>query len=512
MNRHPNAEASFDEPAEFDTGRKMAKLMRLRESAFGLLSQLREVAAELPMEAEQAKELAIYERYIQEVGFMIGFADSKLDSAVADGLQVPQENQIGQLVRLRREKAGLSRAKLAKKARVSEASIKLLETKAPPSRKMLLRLTNVPELNLKWDEIEPLCSQSDAAMVRGALQLTPSGRTEIDSADSAHYLNWHVPATYDSMQMVRDLAGFLRGAGGYVEQTGAYLDHHSALSYVSCAQSHGTMNSLKVNFPNTDAVRAILEGSQLDRFAVVALGSGEGLIEIRFTQSLALEMEHPDIELCLLDISQPLLNTAYRNAIDTLGGMRGVHIWGLCGNFHHLSAYEQFQYQSPMQRRHRIYLALGATFGNLDNERRFVRDNLSVVTRTGDFFLLDLTIAQGLTEPDIIQQDTAFRAGVPDHIAMWLGGPIRRSCPNVTGVEFHWQLDTCSIVPGSYSLNAIATVKEPGKQDRQFSMFRFKRYDVDRLVEMFADCEWDLVENFSIPNSPTTTALLFRRR
>ncbi|MFO0578130.1 MAG: L-histidine N(alpha)-methyltransferase [Polyangia bacterium] len=508
MNRQPKIENDEESTAESEIKRSNAKLAKLRDLAFALSTHAQAVRAELAAPEDDVRVQEI----IENAAEVISFVDGKLGEPTDESRAAAGTNQVGQLVRLRREKAGLSRAKLAKKARVSEASIKLLETKAPPSRKMLLRLTNVPELNLKWDEIEPLCSQIDVALVRGALQPTPRERPDGDPGEGSHHLNWHVPVTYDSMQMVRDLAGFLRGAGGYVEQTGAYLDHHSALSYVSFAQQHSTMTSWKVNFPCTDAVQVLRRHSTIDRYAVVALGAGDGTLEIRFAQSLALAMAQPDIELCLFDISQPLLNTAYRNAIDTLGGMRGVHIWGLCGNFHHLSSYERFQYQPPNHPRHSVYLALGGTFGNLDNERRFVRDNLSTVARSGDFFLLDLNLAMGGTEEEIAEKDPVFRAGVPPHVTAWLSGPVRRTCPNVTDVEFHWQLDTCSVVPDSYSLNAIATVKEPGKHDRQFSMFRFKRYDVDRLVEMFAECEWDLVERFEIPHSPTTCALLFRRR
>lgn len=46
-------------------------------------------------------------------------------------------------------------------------------------------------------------------------------------------MNWYVTPGYDGVRLVEDLARFLQGAGGLVEQTSAYLDHHSALDYLA---------------------------------------------------------------------------------------------------------------------------------------------------------------------------------------------------------------------------------------------------------------------------------------
>lgn len=67
---------------------------------------------------------------------------------------------LGTLVRQRREAAGLSRAKVAKRARFSEATLKLIESGHRPSRSTLLRLINVPELALRWDDVAPLYGET----------------------------------------------------------------------------------------------------------------------------------------------------------------------------------------------------------------------------------------------------------------------------------------------------------------------------------------------------------------
>ena len=58
-------------------------------------------------------------------------------------------------------------------------------------------------------------------------------------------------------------------------------------------------------------------------------------------------------------------------------------------------------------------------------------------------------------------------------------------------VEFHWNLDTQCPVPGSYALDAVATVQSRGRADRQFSLFRFRRYDPSKLAECLSGLGWE---------------------
>ena len=82
-----------------------------------------------------------------------------------------QLQDFGHLLRDKRNQAGLSRVQLARKAKLSDATIKFLETaKHPPSRATLLRLVGVPELGLSWAdtpgfhlEASPACLESSAS-------------------------------------------------------------------------------------------------------------------------------------------------------------------------------------------------------------------------------------------------------------------------------------------------------------------------------------------------------------
>lgn len=93
-------------------------------------------------------------------------AQQTLDDDERDGDLAPgpaplrPARALGALVRLRREIAGLSRIKVAKRARIAEATLKLLENGHRPSRSTLLRVVNLPELKLTWEEVAPLYGEA----------------------------------------------------------------------------------------------------------------------------------------------------------------------------------------------------------------------------------------------------------------------------------------------------------------------------------------------------------------
>ena len=73
----------------------------------------------------------------------------------------------GTLLRCRREEAHLSRATLATLARLSEATIKFIETdRTTPSRTTLLALQSVAELHLQDEEMPPEFRESRRSMLR----------------------------------------------------------------------------------------------------------------------------------------------------------------------------------------------------------------------------------------------------------------------------------------------------------------------------------------------------------
>ena len=106
----------------------------------------------------------------------------------------------------------------------------------------------------------------------------------------------------------------------------------------------------------------------------------------------------PSIELCLVDVSQPLLACGQKHAAEALAGIPQVHVWGMQCHFHELPLYSRLLYGAEKRpRRRRLFCMLGGTFANLDHEPRFFQHALPHCAR-GDPLLLDLQLARGAVQ------------------------------------------------------------------------------------------------------------------
>lgn len=94
-------------------------------------------------------------------------------SRLAPALSRKQLQDFGRLLRDKRNQAGFSRLQLARKAKLSDATIKFIETaRHPPQPGRLLRLVAVAELGLRWADTpghSPGAVPADAAATSPAL-------------------------------------------------------------------------------------------------------------------------------------------------------------------------------------------------------------------------------------------------------------------------------------------------------------------------------------------------------
>lgn len=463
---------------------------------------------------QSGEDTDIAKSYLQTLHDISHFVDVKsrlvsgLPSRRDAGLSRETLLQFGKLLKDRRLQARLSRAALGKKTGLSEATIKFIETaRTRPTRGTLLRLMAVDALQLTWADLailRELPLPIDHSHAASTLEQQPAGT-----------MNWYVTPGYDGVRLVEDLARFLQGAGGLVEQTSAYLDHHSALDYMAMTRASAVTMAHQAKIPLHDIARAIIANSAGVGLNVIVLGAGNGVLETKLVQDLIAMQPKVDVDLCLLDISQPLLSVAYKHAVDTLGGIAGMHIWAMQGNFHRLGSYTQLHYQpSRTQQRTRIYTILGCTLANLDDEAQFVLDNLNAIARPKDYLVLDLQLGWGRTPEEIMANDPALRGEIPKPTARWLEGPIRRSCPDVRDIHMTCRLDPAPI-QGSYTLTVLATVRSQSQGERVFSMFRFRRHDRALFVQTMSDLGWELVAGPPMPaeqGRELSAVLLFRRR
>lgn len=456
---------------------------------------------------EDADIAKSYVKTLQEIS---GFVDikSRLPAGPSGrrDLSVGRETllQFGKLLKDRRLKARLSRAALGKKTGLSEATIKFIETaRTRATRGTLLRLLAVEELGLSW---------ADLAILR-ELPL-PIDHPSLRELGEASPMNWYVTPGYDGVRLVEDLARFLQGAGGLVEQTSAYLDHHSAMDYLAMTRASAVTMTHHAKIPLHEVAKAIVATSGGVGLNMIVLGAGNGVLETRLLQDLVAMQSKVDVDLCLLDISQPLLSVAYKHAVDTLGGIAGMHIWAMQGNFHRLGSYTKLHHMPSRPQRTRVYTILGCTLANLDDEAQFVMDNLNAVARPNDYLVLDLQLSSGRTQEEIMANDWALRGELHKPTARWLEGPIRRSCPDVRDIQMTCRLDPAP-VQGSYTLTVLAQVRSQSQGERVFSMFRFRRHDKNLFIQTMAELGWDLVTSppMYLPSEREATAvLLFRRR
>lgn len=107
----------------------------------------------------------------------------------------------------------------------------------------------------------------------------------------------------------------LQGAGGYLEQSCAYLEPASAAAYLALCQHSLAVTGLRSQLPLTAVAKRLEALCGPAKLQVFALGCGDGHSETLLVEHL-LEVSAQPWELCLLDLSSPLLTCAHRHAVE----------------------------------------------------------------------------------------------------------------------------------------------------------------------------------------------------
>ncbi len=392
-----------------------------------------------------------------------------LPAAMALNLQA-----LGKLLRERRQAAKLTQAKLAKLAGLTEVTVRNIEyAHNPPSEDTLRRLLEVPQLNLRISDL-PTVHLYD-------LQ---------NDLDFYRNLHWFIAPDYEILKLWMDFRKQLNSDAGQIDQTYLYLDAESATDYVQMSSHYDAI--FRQNAPLPELAQVVIQNLQKPNMDIIALGPGTGSLETRLAVNLLTLQPEIRLRFHLLDISQPLLNVAYRHATDMLSSYQHVFVAGMLGNFYDLPSYQHILYVPPNRPTCRMFVIIGSTLSNIDNEIRFVRNTLGIAT-TGD--LLAITVQRSpvpeVDETSIHNRDETVKNPFPKHHAKWLGGPIRRYCENVVDVDFKWAIRLDCVVPDSYAIDAIAQVGMKDRHPRQISMYRFKRYNVKKLSDCLAAEGWE---------------------
>ena len=371
----------------------------------------------------------------------------------------------GQLLRDRRNAVGWSRQELAERAKRSDCTIKFLETAHHrPSRGTLIRLINIKELGLSWSDVPEAVAPAQ-----------PSHR-------SGAQLNCFIPPSADSLRAISELSALLQGPGGHLEQSSTYLDHQSAAAYLRVCQQSPAYVAMRNQLPLHQVASMIRANIASAPLQVFALGVGDGTLTTRLVQLLLDGKSSFLINLCLVDISLPLLSHALGSTA-ALGHCSNLSTWGIQTNLLDLPVHDGLLFQrSPVGGR-RLFCMLGGTLADLENEPRFFQHSLFGV-RPGDMILLDIPLRK---EDCDIQTPSALSQL---HRA-WFSGVIQRHCPGASQIDFQLGQAAQGMVPESQIREVLATVRAKGQADRTFSMYRFRSYDPKRVSELLTSLGWE---------------------
>lgn len=328
-------------------------------------------------------------------------------------------------------------------------------------------------------------------------------------------LSYWVAPDCDSLTMVEQLRTLVNGPGGHIEQSYKYLDVMDAANWRTLT-SQSRYAALVEGMPLeevADAVQALAGTEGLD---VVGLGIGTGRHELRLVSYL-MDRGLENQRLFMLDISQPLLNVACRQAKESLAAYPELRIIAINGDFFNLPNYEHLF--RMMTRRRRLWSMFGYTFGNLDNEIRFVRNSLTGSV-PGDLLLIDIPLA--LADPDdpeaLRKCEPGLAAKRSPEVQRQLHrqeafnlGPIQRYAQDLSEVEFGVELDqTSCVVSGSYAIQMVAQVVLGDGATKSFSLGYIKRYNAERLATQMRGEGWELQHRWAYGNEYAVVCL-FRK-
>lgn len=423
--------------------------------------------------------------------------ESKTTDAVRDSriaASVPQG--FGELLRKRREEAKLSIAALARQIGVVRTTITNIEQgMTTPSPHTLRLLASCKALRLT--ELESSEEEDQR----------PAG-PGIESSDA-----WHTQQ-YDPMQMVRGMDAVLNGPGGQLEQTLLYLDPQSAADWYQLSNSEQYMTAFRSKMPLDKLAERIIRESNGVGLDVDGLGCGDGKTETALMQRLADQMPAPpDLHLYLLDISHVLLYSAYRFAFDTLAPRR-IPVAAIHGNFNDISKNPMLYMHPRSVRRLRVFLLMGYTFGNINDEPWLFRD-LAACAQSGDLAVIDCQLVRAPADrkDEIFASDAPVRAKqFPDAYTSFLSGPLRRHCNGLIGINLRSELSTHCLVPGSYAVESWASVEKKNESIRQFLLWRVKRYELEKLSACLRGLGWNTLQTWKYGPDNLAAVLLIQRQ
>lgn len=395
----------------------------------------------------------------------------------------------GELLRRRREAAGLGPVEIARRSGLTRGTVTNIEKgKTLPAPETIRRLMKIKELRLE------------------------------EEATAANWGEWTPEATYapsySPLSLGIEMAAACNAPGGSLDQAFLYLDLQGANDWLRYFNDAQVVSNFRLKLPLEEVSKRILAGGTLSEgLDVMGLGVGDGQSETRLAKILSSELPSgSNMRFYIMDISHALLHAAFRHATNSLNSL-SVLVLPVHGDFHGLTRYPVIAYRAPNDHRRRIWTLLGGTVGNLRDEVHFFRD-LASISRPGDWALIDLQLVQAPADQlkEVRAKDSALNNPMPALWETWISGPLRRHCHGLASIKMRADVTNRCIIPGSYELHFMADVVLYDGTKRSYLAHRVKRYDATEFAAALDETGWAKV--LSIPYGPQPArcaAVLLRR-
>lgn len=332
---------------------------------------------------------------------------------------------------------------------------------------------------------------------------------------------WVLP-TFDPSQITTELERKLAGEGEHIEQSYLYWDHKSARDWLNIVNrpdyrlENGNLPYKEI----ADEIAWTLQetfGPEKKHLGIIAMspkgdGSETGLVQ-ELVRHHGL-IHH--IQLDFLDLSQPLLVNAYKEAKQVLQDNPRVSIWAVQGDMSHLAQYDQLLQHST--RRPCLITMMGGTLQTLQNEPLFIENNLASC-KNGDLLLIHVSTTYApIDKPEEIHKkdprlsQKKFLAWEESY-KKFLTGPLRRHYQEeLQEVHIKSILNTedCHI-PQSYAVELYAQVKLNNNINKEFNLMRFVRYQKNELILALAEKGWLVVDTWDTGPTKDQCVYLFRK-
>lgn len=400
--------------------------------------------------------------------------------ANAVGMHAQTSEQFGEDLKKRRELAGLSKTQLAQLSGLTRGTIDNLERgRHKPSPDTFERLAKVKALRY----VEP---------------------------EQPRRHETHLSPTYSPLDMAIRLQNALNStSGATLDQAMLYVEPQSVLDWVKYCTDANYQANYRDRIPSAEVASKVARLAEETGIDVVALGSGDGRSEVRLVAHLLSTMRRA-VHLDLVDVSHPLLITAYRHAVDVLA-QHGTRVHPIHADFYDLRSYDPLTYRNPGDLRKRLWTLLGHTLGNLRDELLFLRE-LAGISRPGDLLVLDCQTTEFDAEAEIRANDRLLQGAFSELLTNWLLGPLRRhlaltELPKITPI-----LSQHCSVPGSYSVTLTATVHKAEHKPIEWNLARFKRYMLSRLEAALDGIGWKTLSSYGYGPQQKCGLLLLQRK